>query len=675
VSRLRRLWRLTTLIGPRPLLLAQTFCFLVLRSFRRRRLRRLYKRPLRAASVDLHLPTVGLSPFDQLSPPLQNAASGLREEADQICAHRVDLLGSGLFDLGPQIDWHRDFKSGYRWPADFYKELEVTRSYDRSDAKVPWELSRCHQFLTLARAAKLFADNTYAAELESQLSSWLDANPPGIGINWVTPMEVGIRAVNLVWAVSTLEEWRPLHPDVRDRLITSLRWHGRHIAANLEGTPFLRSNHYLGDILGLLVLGATLVGEPQAPRWFDFARRAFEREIRKQVHDDGVSFEASLAYHGLVLEMFLIATSIASWVGRPFSHSFHERLRQMVEASRSLRHPNGRIPLFGDQDSGRILPAGFARPPTHDNLLWAAAAVIGEARPLEGPVHPEVAWTFGIQAWERVAELPAAPPAAPAAFLGGGVFALRSPRAHLAIRCGDVGQNGSGGHSHNDMLSYEVSLEGEPLVVDSGTYAYTFDVEARNLFRSTRAHNTVVVDGQEINPIDRERVFELRGFARYTVEAVELDAETLQFVASHDGFRRLPDPVVHRRRFVLTPATGEVKVEDEIIGKDVHDVQSLLHFPPNVSVRGVGDRRYQIQATSLDAELSFYGFDAREIQIERGWVSDRYGVREDAPVLVIRKRGRAPLAFGYAITPGARLRATMASLSTERKLSRLTGQE
>jgi hypothetical protein len=675
VSRLRRLWRLVTLIGPRPLLLVQTFCFLVLRSFRRRRLRRLYKRPLREVFVDMRLPTIGLPPFEQLPPPLQAEACRLREEADQICAHRIELLGSGLVDLGGEIDWHRDFKSGYRWPAEFYEELEITRLHDRSDAKVPWELSRCHQFLTLARAARLFEDNGYAVELESQLSSWLDANPPGIGINWVTPMELGIRAVNLVWSVSTLEELRPIQPALRDRLITSLRWHGHHIYANLEGTPFLRSNHYLGDILGLLVLGAVLVEEPHARHWFDFSKSAFERQISKQVHDDGISFEASLTYHGLALEMFLMAANIASWVGRPFSHSFHKRLRQMAEASRTLRHPNGRIPLFGDQDSGRILPAGFARPPTHDNLLWAVAAVLGTARPMEGTVHPEVAWTFGTKAWERAAELPAAPTAASDAFPDGGVFALRAPRAHLAIRCGDVGQNGSGGHSHNDLLSYELSFEGVPVVVDSGTFAYTFDVAARNLFRSTRSHNTVVVDGQEINPIDSERVFELRRFARYTLETVELDAETLQFAASHDGYRRLPDPVVHRRRFALALATGEVKVEDEVIGTGIHDVQSLVHLSPDASVRGIDDCTYRIEAVNVGAELSFYGVDAGEVKIERGWVSDRYGVRDDAPVLVLHKRGQAPLTFGYVITPGAGLRDAAASASTERKWSRLAGHE
>ena len=61
-------------------------------------------------------------------------------------------LGSGSTAIGPDVDWHRDFKSDYRWPASFFMDVEVTRLDDDSDAKVPWDLSRSHHLLTLARA-------------------------------------------------------------------------------------------------------------------------------------------------------------------------------------------------------------------------------------------------------------------------------------------------------------------------------------------------------------------------------------------------------------------------------------------------------------------------------------------------------------------------------------------
>jgi uncharacterized heparinase superfamily protein len=635
-------------------MLLRTFVFVVQRRRQEGRLQALYHTPLGPERVELRLPAIGLVAYEDLPRDLRGSAAIIREEAEHAVAHRVALLGSGLVELGPLIDWHSDFKSGYRWPERFHKEVEVTRLDDSSDAKVPWELSRCHHLLTLARAARIFGEERYARAFEDQLSSWLEQNPPGIGINWVNPMEVAIRAVNLVWALGTLEEWRSLETDLRNRLVASLRWHGRHIRANLEGAPYLRSNHYLSDILGLLVLGTVLDGEPEAPEWFDFARREFEREVVKQVYPDGVSFEASLAYHGLVLEILVIAHHVASSAGKPFSERFDERLRRMVEVSRTVRHGNGRIPLFGDQDSGRILPAGFARPPTHDNLVWLAASVLGNRRPLEGPVHVEVAWNLGIAAWRRAATLPAAAEPGSAAFPDGGIYVLHSGQLHAVIRCGDVGQNGFGGHSHNDLLSYELSVDGVPLVIDSGTYAYTFDVAARNAFRSTRAHNTLVVDDEEINPIDANRVFELRQFARRRIELVRLDGDVHELSASHDGFRRLTDPVRHRRRFSLDSGTGCFTVRDEVEGRGEHSLESLVHLAPDTALERLDGPSFELALDRSRATVTFVGGEPHQLQVDSGWVSSCYGARRRAPVIALRVRRVCPARLCYSVEPRPR---------------------
>ena len=102
-------------------------------------------------------------------------------------------------------------------------------------------------------------------------------------------------------------------------------------------------------------------------------------------------------------------------------------------------------------------------------------------------------------------------------FRHGGLFVLDGGGTHVVLRCGDVGQNGAGGHAHNDMLSFELSRR-RPIVVDSGTYAYTFDVAARNEMRATAAHNVTIVNGQEINPFDSTRVFALPQTAHARVE-------------------------------------------------------------------------------------------------------------------------------------------------------------
>ena len=639
-------------LAPRPTLLARSVAHAAARRAQQRVVRRTYSWTVAKprGRAKLVPPTVNLPRLDDLPDALRPPALELRAEAESILDHRFDILGSGPVRLGDEIDWHLDFKSGYRWPRVRYQDVEVTRLTDASDAKVPWELSRCHHLLTLARAARLFDDERFADELEDQLGSWLAENPPGYGINWTSPMEVALRAVNWVWAVGTLEQRRPLGEPLRADVARSLEIHGRHIATHLEGAPHLRSNHYLANILGLLVLGAALGGDSRTTRWFRRAHAAFEREINAQVHEDGIGFEASLPYHGLSLEMFLVAKKTAAEAGSPFSPAFHRRLERMLEASRALRHPDGRFPQIGDGDSGRVLPAGFRREPRIDNLLSVGAALFGKQRPLTQDPHEEVAWSLGLEAWERLAEQPVAAPSERCAFPASGFYVLRGRRAHVVVRCGDIGQNGNGGHAHNDLLSFELS-HGVPLVVDSGTYAYTSDPEARNLFRSTPAHNTVVVAGAEINPITPSVLFRLAQFAHPHAESWEEGPERVRLAVSHDGYRRLTPPVIHRRTYSLERASDELEVVDELLGDGVQRAESFIHFAPEAALAKVGLREWEIRRGEDRYSVEFEGFD--EIQLTEGWISDRFGVRERGPVLVGAVAGRLPLRFAYRLAPAA----------------------
>jgi uncharacterized heparinase superfamily protein len=637
-------------LGPRPLLVARYFAYVATRQVRRRKLRTNYGRLIAHPQPGATLvpSAIDLPRFEELPDPLKDAAIRMRAEAEEILAHRVDILGSGWTSLGPTIDWHRDFKSGYRWPCAFYQDVQATRLTDASDAKVPWELSRCHHLLTLARAARIFHDRRFANEVTNQLDAWLRANPPGMGINWVNTMEVALRAVNWIAAIGALDSWEPLRDPLRSRVTRSLQVHGRHIAATLEGTPYLRSNHYLSDILGLLVLGASLEGDPEALKWFPRAHAAFEHEIMKQVHDDGVGFEASLSYHGLALEIFLLAHTVAAKQGQPFSPRFRERLVRMVEASRALRHPDGRLPQIGDSDSGRVLPSSFQRGPTLDHLLWSGAATLDLGRPFPEEPHEEVCWTLGADVWQRLAHQRVVEPPSRTEFADSGFYVLQSEGMHVVVRCGDIGQNGNGGHAHNDLFSFELS-HGLSLIVDSGTYAYTSDPQARNHFRATASHNTVVVAESEINPMIKSRLFRLKQVAHAHVESWEQTSEHVRLAVWHDGYSRLSTEVIHRREFTLHRMTDKFEVIDELKGQGKQKAQTYLHFRSDAVVRATADGRWLAECGSTRCSILFFGLE--RVLLAQGWISDRFGVRQKAPMLVGQTAGKLPLRFGYRIEP------------------------
>jgi heparinase II/III-like protein len=632
-------------IGPHPVMLGRMANYAVRKRLRRRRLRTRYEHAVVRVPQHARLrpPTVELGTAAALPAPLRDAADRLRREAEAILAHRVDYLGSGPVELGPQIDWQRDFKSGYRWPSVHYADLVVTRLHDSSDAKMAWELSRGHQLLTLARAAVLFEDEAFAAELEAQLGAWIEGNPVGVGINWSMPMEISLRAVNWLWAIGTLEGWRPLDADLRVAVTRSLQSHGRHVLLNLEGSPLLRSNHHVSNILCLLALGLCVEEDPAARRWERVGRRGLERAIRQQVYADGADFEASMPYHGLVLEMLLVAWDLAARAGRPLSDGYRDRLAAMLEVSRSLRHPAGRTPVFGDNDSGRVLPAGFARGASQDHLLGTGAALLDGA----GPAHEEVAWNQGIPAWRALAERgdDSRPPTTH--FPQGGYYVLTGGGTQLFARWGEVGQNGNGGHAHNDLGSFELSVGQDVLVVDSGTHAYTADIEARNASRSARAHNVLVVDGRDPHPVPADTPFAMRALARFRVE--EWD-DGRRLVAGHDGFARQGAGGWARREIALDPASGAVDVVDTLEGTgSEHELESFLHLAAGVTAERIDESTVAALKDGRGVTIRFNGADA--VEIEGGWVSEAYGKRDAAPIVKATARARTPARLSYRIEP------------------------
>ena len=636
-------------IGPRPVVLTRYVTYQSVRRVATSRLRRTYgSRVATPRPVVFRDWPLDICRLNDLPVPLRRAAGRLISEADDIRLGRVNILGSGPTLVGPLVDWHRDFKSGYRWPESFYMDVQSTRLDDPSDAKVPWDLSRSHHLLALARAACLTGDAHYSSEVEDQLASWLESNPSGVGINWVQPMEIALRAVNWVWILRTLEPEFPISPPLRQRVVASLASHARHIRLNLEGTPYLRSNHYLSNILGLLVLGAVLGGDPDAQRWFVYARRAFEREITTQVLDDGMGFEASVAYHGLALEMFLLARHVAAWRRARFSSRYDDRLRRMLTASRILRHPNGRVPLFGDADSGRVLPGSFARPASHDDLIDLGSAIFGARRYLDHPPSPEVAWTLGIEAWTRLAETPVDFTRLPESLPHGGIYVLQRNGLRAVVRCGDVGQNGNGGHAHNDVGSYELFHRG-PLVVDAGNYAYTSDPAARNAFRSTAAHNTIMIDGQEINPFPAE-LFRLPQLARPRVELWKPGGRPA-LVIEHDGYRRLPGKPRHRRSLELAPDGSSLAITDSITGTGHHRLECRVHLAPEIQVREVAPSTFALDRGGDTVRLTFRG-SAVSVGVHGGWVATEYGVRERTKVLVATHTGALPARIEHHFVRG-----------------------
>lgn len=561
--------------------------------------------------------------------------------ADQTCRHEFDVLGSGPVALGAAIDWHRDFKSGRTWPRDPAWRLDYTNLDEPSDVKVPWELSRFHFIAWLGQAYWVTGNERYAEVFGELLKSWLDANPPGLGINWAVPMELSIRAANWIRGFGWFHGSPRLSGRFWERVLASLWRHGEVVRWNLEYQRRL-NNHYLSNGMGLLVMGAFFGDTRTGRAWAARGRRILEREIRRQVHPDGVDYEKSVSYHRLVLECLYVALLDAEAMGPGFSPGFGERLEPMFEFVAAYTRPDGSTPLVSDADDSRVFRFSPADPPTDHRHALAVGSVICRRSTLKRAVpdgHVDLLWLLGpagLETFDRLASDSAEP--STRAFPQGGYYVMRGPDCHTFLDAGEIGFDGDAGHGHNDTLGFELYAPGGAFIVDSGTYLYTSDPAAHRAFAATAAHNTVRVDGREIAEFaGLWHVVEDRTAPR-VLEWVTTPEED-RWTAEHRGYARLPRGVVHRRSVRFERAPRRWTIVDSLLGSGRHLAEGFLHLSPLAVV----ERRGPAEVLVTLGEGALRIRCSAPMEIERGWVAPRYGIRLEAPVLRIRIEDDAPL--------------------------------
>lgn len=572
--------------------------------------------------------------------------------ADNACLHRFDLLGSGQVELGPDIDWLCDFKSGFRWPPGFYSDLVPVDLSNNADVKVPWELSRCQHFVRLGQAYWLTDDERYAREFSAQLNSWIDANPVMGTINWCNAMEPAIRIVNWLWACALFRDSPSFTKADRIRFLRSALEHGRFIAANLECTPGQPSgNHYISNLVGLVYLGILLPEFQEAGRWLETGLSGLLREIETQVHLDGVDYESSTSYHRLVTELFASAFAVCRQNDVSISETVWRRLERMVEFVLWYTRPDGCAPIIGDADNGRLHILTPALPNDHRHLLAFGGMLFGRADfyLTAGEMQHEAAWWFGFR------ELPYSPGfdagLGSRAFSAGGFYVMRQRDLLLIADCGHPLQ--VTGHAHNDTFSFELATHGQAWIVDSGTYVYTASAPWRNYFRSTAAHNTVMIDGVEINTINPSQLFILGREAIPTVNLWRSTHEYDLLDAQHNGYLRVPGGGIHRRRFYFEKRVGYWLIEDTLTGTGSHCVQMFLHFATGLDVDQISSNTILARGDLLSGlliGLHVKHFDFKFL-IKENWVSSGYGEKSRAWMTEVVLNASFPIQWTWLLLP------------------------
>lgn len=516
----------------------------------------------------------------------------LLDRANRIVAHKLSFFNYQDLDLGSPMDWNRDHVFGKSTPMDFAQSIDYRDFNIVGDCKIVWEPGRCCHLVVLGRAYRSSGQIKYAKEVIDQLNSWLEQCPFGKGMHWRSPLELAIRLINWVWALDLISDSELMDEGFREKILASVHQHLWEVSRKFsKGSS--ANNHLIGEAAGVFI-GASYFKElADSKRWREKSRKILEAQIIEQTYADGCNKEQALGYHLFVIQFFLYAGLIARADGDDFSPRYLTTLEKMFEFLGPLTDGGSSLPFFGDCDDGYVLDlAGEPKNLAFD--LLSIAAVIFDRTDFKaqvGSCSEAACWALRKKELARFNKIDTLSPArqlASKAFPASGYYLLQCGTANAADRisvlfdCGELGYKSIAAHGHADALSFSLRVFGVDVFVDPGTYDYFSYGDWRDYFRSTRAHNTLMVDGADQSAMLGSFMWGKRATARCL--SWEADANGAKVVGEHNGYAKLRDPVIHRRSLSLDAETRKITLLDEIEAKGEHRIEIFFHLAETCSI-------------------------------------------------------------------------------------------
>jgi hypothetical protein len=571
--------------------------------------------------------------------------------AARIAAGKLDVFALRNIDLDSPPRWNRDPKTGVEAPLTFGKLL------DYGDIKYLWELNRHLHLVTLAQAYALSGDARYFGVIQRHLESWFNDCPHRMGANWSSALEAAIRLINWSVAWQLLGAARsPLFRDaegarLRQRWLDSIYQHAQFVRGyfSLHSSA---NNHLVGEAAGLFIAALTWPCWPHARAWLAEAKGILERETLLQNAADGVNREQAVSYQQFELDLLLLPLLAGRANGEKFSAALESRVEAMMEYLASIMDVGGNIPMLGDSDDARAVKLAQDGEHCPYRSLLATGAILfrrGDFKAKAGRLDDKTRWLFGESADAQFAQLDGAQAQSPVrrAFTYGGYYILgcdfeTENEIRLVADAGPLGYQTIAAHGHADALAFTLSVAGKEFLIDPGTYVFHAQGPWRRYFRGTAAHNTLRVDATDQSQPGGNFIWLEK--ARAGCSLWSSTPERDLFEGWQDGYMRLSDPVMHRRRIELDKAARRVMIVDTLQMAGKHDVELFFHCSERCRVEPIrGGYRLNQEGKTLTLRLPQIRNAAACVLFGSlapisGWVSRKFDEKQPAPTIAWRGR-------------------------------------
>jgi|GEM_PF-5873608 len=446
------------------------------------------------------------------------------------------------------------------------------------DIRRLWNLTRLYNQTWMAMEGRNSAKS---------LKLWYLLNRPGYGIAWGCAMESTYR----IFAICHILACNDEDKEFLAYLKRKLKVESDFIQNNLEIAS--RNNHYFFNILGLIAAYCALGDAKQKSELYSIA----DDLLDYQFNVDGTNFEASTAYHLLVVETIAATCLVDADFDELIRSRHFDKINAAVGFVATIFVSDDTILLVGDNDGSTLfLGLGNKHARQFQKRLidswWGA-----QTHPTDVICYPNF-----------------------------GVCRAQIGEAVVFLSAGPNGQNGKGGHAHNDKLGVCLFVNGAPVLVDPGTLSYT---RKRNSFRSAQSHSVPMIKRVEPNPFGKN-IFALQDYTKAKIDSINKTSGAISIVASHEGYDSSIGIKLHR---AVELQFGKVSVKDFTSGVPLK-VTSLITtwvFAPEISVTKKNFAAYRITSENFEGELLLG--DAKNVELVPQLISDDYGSFREAVAL------------------------------------------
>nr|WP_321356364.1 heparinase II/III family protein [uncultured Draconibacterium sp.] len=476
----------------------------------------------------------------------------------------VESIRNGLIQgvLGEPISWAKLEKT----------ELE----------KSVW-LNRFYYLPPFARIYYLTKDQSYLEDMMTIVRLWIKDNPretehPTSKYNWYD-MQVAWRAIHFSWCYFLGEDG--LSEEDKMLLLHSLEEHAEVLAEGFGKATLNEFNHQAHGALAMLYLGVLFPGFHNAKELTEGGIHILEHHIIHAFYNDGGNVEQMFGYYPFEACIFRDAYLLCTQNGITPPANIVPLLEKMEHYLSVVAQPDDTMPPVNDSypmptevtvktiseilNTEKTSPTSFYFPDTQIGVMRSG--------------------TSEKDGW----------------------YILANPAKLI------------GSHAHAGRLGFVAWFGQQPLFIESGCNSYDDSLLVK-WYRTSRAHNTVIIDGQE----DEATSSDIQWAAKRQTEnhiTDWIEKENYRMVRMFSPSTEESNNAVNWTRNLTLIRDDYMLIYDYFNAKESHDYEILLHLPPVEVAADKKNKAFVIKSESLVGVMPFDAESYSEMQIAEGYIS------------------------------------------------------